>query len=428
MRRAVVVASPVLLALASAAGCGGSAEHPPGAASGAGASGAAAAAAGGGATGPTGSSSSGGSAVSSASSGGAASGTGGGPPCASDANDDLDGDGFTPNGGDCDDCDPGVNPAAFDFVGVDDEGNPLPEQLDEDCDGSITQPGEDVSCDALAPLPVDDGDPVHAANAIDICQQSDGTSWGIVGAAYVQLDGTPLPDAIGHGILAAFGTQVVPQRGVRMLGLSSGTARQPSDPGYQPVAGHDKSYGCPYPPQFPLDSPACVEVESGPPRDSAALQLDLKVPSNVDGFAFRFDFHTAEYPQQICTASNDLFVTLMQPPPLGAFAGNLVYDMNGDPVSVNFTAFPVCTPGMHGGKSFACPLGTGDLAGTGFEAGAATGWLQTAAPAEAGSVITLTFAVADADNGLRDSTVLVDDFRWLTPPLPLRDPELPEPF
>ena len=42
--------------------------------------------------------------------------------------------------------------------------------------------------------------------------------------------------------LARFGPNVNVRRGERMLALSSGAARQPTDPGYLPPSGYDKQY------------------------------------------------------------------------------------------------------------------------------------------------------------------------------------------
>ena len=45
------------------------------------------------------------------------------------------------------------------------------------------------------------------------------------------------------------------QAGKKMLALSSGTARQPTDPGYQDVSGFDKGYTSASPQGFPKESP-----------------------------------------------------------------------------------------------------------------------------------------------------------------------------
>lgn len=72
----------------------------------------------------------------------------------------------------------------------------------------------------------------------------------------------------------------------------------------------------------------------------------------------------------------------------------------------------VCVPGTHKGKTFPCPLGTGQLQGTGFQGGAATGWLETQSPVDPGSEITLRFTIYDVGDDWLDSTVLIDNFQW----------------
>lgn len=69
-------------------------------------------------------------------------------------------------------------------------------------------------------------------------------------------------------------------------------------------------------------------------------------------------------------------------------------------------------PGTHEGKYFSCPLGVDSLSGTGFEGHAASGWLTTSAPVTPGSEITIRFAIWDSGDGLLDSTVLIDDFKF----------------
>jgi hypothetical protein len=88
--------------------------------------------------------------------------------------------------------------------------------------------------------------------AIDLCRFTTASpplpmkTWGVISAAYVLPDGTTMPtpagDAgavetnfgLGFGLLGpSFGTSNATQHGVRMLGLSSGSARQPTDPGYR---------------------------------------------------------------------------------------------------------------------------------------------------------------------------------------------------
>lgn len=139
-------------------------------------------------------------------------------------NDDFDGDGFTPNMGDCNDCDPLVNPAAFDVPGdmVDNDCDQFPDNSVMPCDMNLT---------------VDDNDPMHAAAAMGLCTPNNGQPnppWGVISAKWVLPDGSTAMATsdyeLGHGILPRFGPNVHAQEGVRLLALSSGAARQPGGP------------------------------------------------------------------------------------------------------------------------------------------------------------------------------------------------------
>jgi hypothetical protein len=335
------------------------------------------------------------------------------PPCsASDANADLDGDGFSIAQGDCNDCTAKMNPGAFDYPG---------NNVDEDCNGKADD--NPTACDGN--LAVGSNNAEDGAKAIGLCKKANGASWGLVNARWATADNQPLsnfPDGdLGHGILNAFGPNVHPQEGHKMLALSSGTARQPTDPGYQSVTGFDKGYSNSPPPGFPKESPSCPGSITGQPHDSAALEITVKVPSNAKSLAFNLDFYTYEYPEFICSEFNDFFVALLNPPPTSLPDGNISFDSQGNLISVNAGFLQVCHPTQAGGKSFDCPLGAGQLKGTGFDLdfldeptdnSAATGWLQTSAPVEGGSTIKLRFAVWDSGDGVLDSTVLVDNLTW----------------
>lgn len=350
---------------------------------------------------------------------GNSSGTGGDtiltmtPPCnATDPNADLDGDGFSIAQGDCNDCTPQMNPGAFDYPG---------NGVDEDCNGKADD--NPTNCDgnlAVASANAEDG-----AKAIGLCKKANGDSWGLVNARWATADNQPLanfdPEGLGHGILNGFGPNVHPQEGHKVLALSSGSARQPTDPGYQAVAGYDKGYTNTPPPGFPKESPSCPGVTTGEPHDSAALEVTVKVPSNAKSVAFNLNFYTYEFPGYICSQFNDFFVALLSPPPASLPDGNISFDSQGNLISVNAGFLQVCKPQTAGNKNFTCPLGTAQLAGTGFDEddfgfptdnSAATGWLQTSSPVEAGSTIKLRFAVWDSGDGVLDSTVLIDNLTW----------------
>jgi hypothetical protein len=333
------------------------------------------------------------------------------PPC--DKNDpavDSDGDGFTPGSGDCNDCTNQMNPAAYDYVanGIDEDCNGTPDDEPSGCDGS--------------PPDIGYGDPVTAARVIGICRDASAGSWGLVSAKYVMADGTPGMNDLSHGLLPNFGPNVSPREGSTMLGLSSGTARTPGQPGFQSPGGAMMATASTTPPGFPIDSPACPGVQTSQDttaNDPAALELVIKAPSNANQLSFDFNFYTYEFPQYVCTIFNDFFVALVSPAPANAQSGNISFDSQGNPVSVNNGFLEVCVPQSAGGKNFPCALGTNQLMGTGFDEAfpppgphAATGWLQTTGPIAPGQEFTIRFAIWDMGDEILDSTVLVDNFGW----------------
>jgi hypothetical protein len=347
--------------------------------------------------------------------------------------DDVDGDGFTPSQGDCDDCDPFSNPNAVEVIAADGSA-----PKDENCDGTIDEAPQ-APCDQG--IDVADLDPMQVPRAVELCKLSTGPKdWGVVSSTWVLADGAAPTDLqlpnfhLGHGFLSAFGANVTVRAGKRMLGLSSGSARAPTDPGYHDVSGFDKGYSGNSPPGFPEESPSCPAVVTGEPHDIAAVEVKLRVPSNAHGFSFDFDFFTYEWPNYICSHYNDFFIALLSPPPPGQVDGNISFDSMGNPVSVNNAFLDVCgCPNMGsgpcsagGGTVFDCALGDADLLGTGFGFDTSaddlnydhgsTGWLQTQAPVDPGQEISVRWAVYDSGDGALDTTTLIDNWKWLATP------------
>lgn len=329
-------------------------------------------------------------------------------PCHIKAGDtsDFDKDGYSAADGDSDDCNPNVNPGAFEVPG---------NGKDDDSDGEVD---EVESCDDG--LSMTSNDPYDGAKAMGLCKKVDpkatgkDKTWGILSAKYMWPDGsTSSLDMDGFGIRDKLGVNN-PQEGKAMLALSSGNARNLSTHTKAKGGFSGRVHG---PPSGYIvqEAPACAGkgVKTGPPQDGAALQIELRVPTNAKGFSYQQNFFTEEFPVYICSEFNDRFVTTLSPVPPGLpDTNNIAFDQDGNPISVNNSLLQVCSPRTAGGKDFKCPLGPNTLSGTTFESHAATGWLVTQAPAKPGDTITLTFAIWDSGDGALDSTVLLDKFEW----------------
>ena len=163
---------------------------------------------------------------------------------------------------------------------------------------------------------------------------------------------------------------------------------------------------------YPKEFHACSGVATGPVKDPAALELDVRVPTNAVSFSFDLILFTHEFPRYICSKYNDFYVTMMWPKPPTLADPNISFDSVGNTISVNSALLQVCTPQTAKGKDFLCPLGPSLLQGTGFEGNAATGWLVTKAPVTPGSMVKLRFAIWDSADCVLDSTVLLDGFTW----------------
>jgi hypothetical protein len=297
-------------------------------------------------------------------------------------------------------------------------------------------------------LPLGSIDAKDGARAIGLCTFTTESTrkWGVISARYVQADGSgSLASPTQVGLLPDFGA-LKPRQGKAMLALSSGVARAPNQADYTDSCDLFTAGPSAPPKGYPKASPACPDAPSGDVYDPAALELRIRVPTNAKSLGFDSDFYTYEYPNYVCQQFNDFFVAMLDPKPENLPDGNILFDQDGNPVSVNNSLLQVCEAGAHGGKTFACPQGTDLLAGTGFDgtagcgteaplfpgffggglfggggamdagapmgAGAATGWLHTAAPVTGGSIITLRFAIWDSGDATLDSLAVVDHFEW----------------
>ncbi|HVK66707.1 MAG TPA: choice-of-anchor L domain-containing protein [Polyangium sp.] len=322
--------------------------------------------------------------------------------CSNDPNVDNDGDGFSEAQGDCNDCDANVSPGSIEVAT--DPNDPMAKPADEDCDSVIDNVAA-ASCDDN--LGLEDQDPQNGARALDLCQfiTPDEKKWGVLNAQYVRANGSPASYTRHIGIQSNFGSNVNVQKGTRLLTLSSGYARLPSQVGACGGISCSQIGGGVAPSGFPQDVPGCAGDTDI--NDDVGLQVKIRSPKNATGYKFKFKFYSFEYPEWVCSSFNDQFIALASPAPQGAINGNISFDQNTNPVSVNIAFFDVCD---------GCALGSAEMSGTGFnqwgDAGG-TSWLQTQAPIKGGDEVTIRWAIWDTGDTSWDSTVLVDGFEWV---------------
>jgi len=364
---------------------------------------------------------------------------------------DEDGDGFTTCGGDC--CDVQgpdclgpelVNPGAFEAPD---------NRVDDNCNGVVDE--VDPVCDAM--IDSNTADPDDYARALDLCvfteespKNPEDATWGVIEVALETADGTPGADPDSRSIRDGFGDNNINQLGDRLVVLSSGAAADSNDvnPGpqvYQDGVAMGPTSG------FPADwyaangnslpnTPGCPDPNGNEANDPMMLRMRVRVPTNANSFTVQMFFFSSEYPEYVCTAFNDFFVTLVdstdgENPADGNIA---VYDDGAvlHPVGVNILQaapglFTECTDGVISqcgddqDNYLGCTSVAG-LAGTGYDTsgstpfscsyagqyGGGTGWLTMSGNVTPGEIMEIRFAIWDTSDGLFDSTVLLDAWEW----------------
>ncbi|MBX3224384.1 MAG: putative metal-binding motif-containing protein [Labilithrix sp.] len=354
---------------------------------------------------------------------------------------DCDDDGYAAPE-DCNDQDKLINPGAYDFPG---------DNVDNDCDGTIDNPT--TACETIPSE--NPGSPTDFARAADICAQPHYDP--LIKAAWGQVKGygpgqrlwTSETKKEQVGIVTSFGENT-PRRGKTMMGLATGpwNARDPRSG--VPLDGTEFHIddACK---EIPLDANDCRALSYGSAgggvsvQDWAELRLWLKVPTNAGSGVIDFSFFSTEFNQFWNASLNDAFFILVSSQKRSG--QNVATDTNGLGVTVNSGFFQLCpkAPGPPGlaqdkaaglqqcvGVDGDSSLGIfGSIRGTGYDGaavssdytvqavngnkyvyGGGTGWLSAKFPTVPGEELMVRVIVLDTFDGLKDSAVIVDGFRW----------------
>jgi len=376
-----------------------------------------------------------------------------------DEDPDADKDGWTVCGGDC--CDVVganclnpelVNPGAFEVMG---------NMVDDDCD--TKQDNIIPACDNG--LATNSADPLEYAKAIDLCQFTvespplKDKKWGVISGLFSRSNGAGNPAAVARSIRDGFGANVPPKANTRLAVLSTGNAADASDanPNFAKFqGGSDLNSEAAVPADwlalnnnnFP-NVAGCPEPQGGTTgNDTIQLKLRIRVPTNALSFNTKIYFFSSEYPEWVCSAFNDFFVTLVDSTGVGnptdkniavyKDAQNTLFPVGVNLVKTANGLFTQCKNGAIGCGGGAVPgnymgcVGNNELVGTGFDplnpapqfandpgycgannqVGGGTGWLKMSGNVKPGETMEIRFTIWDTGDGFYDSVVLLDDFQW----------------
>ena len=135
------------------------------------------------------------------------------------------------------------------------------------------------------------------------------------------------------------------------------------------------------------------------PNDKLWMQMDLTVPSGTEGYVFDFAYFSSEFPTYYNTQYNDLFIAWSTSE---TYTGNITF-VNDAPLTIT---------SLEQAGAFQYKANAPQLAGTGFEGHAGTGWFTARGSAASEETFQLTFYISDMADSILATGVLLDNFRW----------------
>ncbi len=300
-------------------------------------------------------------------------------------------------GGDCDDTNPDVHPGATEKAN---------DGIDNDCNGAVDGVGGTFEFDCAGPCT---GQTIPAyLCAMEVCFDD------LVVSSTMS---SPTGDTIDSAWAAVthfgnVGNDLAPWAGESYALLASGPATGTSHTTDLPGGGGKSD-------PFAKDGYTTY--------DNVEFKLVLKAPAGAIGFSIDYIYFSEEYEEYIGSSYNDKFYIILNAPITTGGQNQVINTTNCSNPNGYFDVVlegeKKCYIAINTAFSEPCTNPMTNISGTGFECGPAdanhgssTGWLSTSWPIAEDETFSLTFHIHDTSDGVFDSEVILDNFKWLGEP------------